>query len=114
MDKLLKNLDYATVFSLAGQVEYLAGQVVSKTIVQNPAVGVTLFAIPAGEGISAHKSSGDAFVYILDGKAEVTIESDKYAVSAGESIVMPAGKPHALSARENFKMLLIVIFPEAK
>jgi len=31
-------------------------------------------------------------------------------VKRGETIVMPAGVPHALLAREQFKMLLVVVF----
>lgn len=111
MDRLIKNLDYAAVIKLADQVEYLKGQVVSKTLVQNPAVGLTLFAIPENEGISAHKSTGDAFVYIIEGKCEITIEEEKFHLGAGECIVMPKGKPHTLFGTENFKMLLVVIFP---
>lgn len=111
MDQLLKNLDYAQVLSLAGLVSFQQGQVVSKTLVQNGAVGITLFAMAKGEGISAHKSTGDAFVIVLEGKCEIEIENEKYDLGAGECIVMPAGKPHAVDAPENFKMLLIVVFP---
>lgn len=111
MNKYIKNLDYAQVLSLADQVGYLPGQVVSKTLVQTPAMGLTLFAMSKGEGISAHKSTGDAFVIVLEGKCNVEIESEKYSLKAGECIIMPAGKPHAVNAPENFKMLLIVVFP---
>lgn len=111
MDKLLKNLDYAKVLSLAGLVSFQPGQVVSKTLVQNGAVGITLFAMTKGEGISAHKSTGDAFVNVLEGKCEIEIEQNKYELCAGECIVMPAGKPHAVNASEDFKMLLVVVFP---
>lgn len=110
MEKFLKNLAYGEPLSLADQVDYLPGQIVSKTIAQNPALGMTLFAIPGGEGISAHKSPGDAFVYILDGKAEVTIDERKHEVKKGEYIIMPAGHPHGVAAPESLKMLLVVVF----
>jgi quercetin dioxygenase-like cupin family protein len=32
-------------------------------------------------------------------------------VSAGEVLIMPAKKPHAVYAQEAFKMLLVVVFP---
>lgn len=110
MAEFLKNIDYATVLDLANQVDYLSGQVVSKTLAQNPAFGMTLFAIPAGEGISAHKSTGDAFVLVLEGKANIRIDDKDFSVGKGECIVMPAGHPHALNAVEAFKMLLVVAF----
>lgn len=110
MQNFFRNLPYEKAESLKSQIEYLSGQVVSKTIAQNKAFGITLFAIPAGEGISSHKSTGDAFVYIIEGSAEITIDDNHHTVTKGEFIVMPAGHPHALNARENFKMLLFVAF----
>ena len=50
----LKNIASAEVLKLADQVQYAAGQVVSKTLVQNKGVGITLFAFAKGEGISEH------------------------------------------------------------
>jgi len=35
----------------------------------------------------------------------------EYILEAGETLVMPAGKPHAVYGQEAFKMLLTVIFP---
>lgn len=108
--RLLKNIPYAKAVSLVDMIDYAPGQVISKTLAQNPAVGITLFAIAAGEGISAHKSGGDAFVTALDGSGEITIDNEKYVLAKGQSIVMPAGHPHAVSATENLKMLLVVVF----
>ena len=73
MQRLLKNLDYATALPLAAQVDCQPGQVASKTLVQNDAVGITLFAFDKGEKISAHTSTGDAFVLALEGQGQVTI-----------------------------------------
>lgn len=109
--RYLKNIAYAVPVELAAQVEYAAGQVTSKTLVQNPAVGITLFAMAAGEGISAHKSTGDAFVTALEGRGRITIDNESCELKQGQSIVMPAGHPHAVSALEDFKMLLVVVFP---
>lgn len=112
MDKYIKNMDHAKVLNLAGQVEVLAGQVVSKTLAQNDAVSLTLFAFDAGEEISSHASDGDAMVIALEGKGRVTIDGTPYELGAGDSIVMPAKTPHAVYAVESFKMFLVVIFPQ--
>ena len=45
----LKNIAKARVLTLKDQVDYQAGQIVSKTLVQNSAVSITLFAFDAGE-----------------------------------------------------------------
>lgn len=112
MKRFLKNLEYATALSLAQQIDYLPAQVISKTLVQNKAFGLTLFAIDKGEEISAHKSTGDALALALDGVGEIQIDEDRHILHAGECIVMPAGHPHAVRAQEQFKMLLIVVFPD--
>ena len=111
MDKtLIKNITKAQVLTLKDEVAYQEGQVVSKTLAQNDAVSVTLFSFDKGEEISTHASGGDAFVTCMDGVGEITIDGVKYELHEGESIVMPAGHPHAVFGKEQFKMLLVVIF----
>lgn len=110
MKEPMKNIAKAEVLTLKEQITYQAGQVVSKTLAQNPAVSVTLFSFDKGEEISTHESGGDAFVTCLDGVGQVTIDGQDYLLREGESIVMPAGHPHAVYGKEQFKMLLVVIF----
>lgn len=107
---IMKNIDKAQVMFLKDQVSYQEGQIVSKTLVQNEAVSITLFAFDKGEEISTHESDGDAFVTCLDGTGEITIDGVKYELHEGESIVMPAKHPHAVYGKEQYKMLLVVVF----
>ena len=110
MEPKMKNIPHAEVVTLREQVDYQPGQVVSKTLAQNEALSITLFAFEKGEEISAHKSGGDAFVTCLDGVGRVTIDGQPYTLHEGESIVMPAGHPPAVYGEERFKMLLVVVF----
>ncbi len=110
MKEIMKNIEKAQVLTLRDQVTYGEGQVVSKTLAQNDAVSITLFAFDKGEEISSHKSGGDAFVTCLDGEGEITIDGVNYTLTEGQSIVMPAGHPHAVRGKERFKMLLVVVF----
>ena len=89
---------------------YQEGQVVSKTLVQNSTVSVTLFAFEKDEEISTHESGGDAMVTVLEGTGRFTIDGREHILKAGQSIVMPARKPHAVYGEERFKMLLMVVF----
>lgn len=107
---IMKNINKAKVMVLKDQVSYQEGQIVSKTLVQNEAVSITLFAFDKGEEISTHESGGDAFVTCLDGTGEITIDGVKYELHEGESIVMPAKHPHAVYGKEHYKMLLVVVF----
>ena len=108
---ILKNIDLSTPLDLRALVAYQEGQIVSRTLAQNNAVSLTLFAFAKGEEISSHASKGDAMVQILDGTARITIGETEHRLSAGQTIVMPAGVPHALLALEPFQMLLTVVFP---
>ena len=106
----IKNIDKSQVLTLKDEVSYQKGQVVSKTLAQNDALSVTLFAFDKDEEISTHESGGDAFVTCLDGVGRITIDGKAYELHEGESIIMPAGHPHAVYGQEAFKMLLIVVF----
>ncbi|HHU05873.1 MAG TPA: cupin domain-containing protein [Clostridiales bacterium] len=111
MSNILKNIEFEKVLELGSLVGYHEGQVVSRTLAQNEAVSITLFSFDAGEEISSHKSHGDAMVTIIEGKALITIGEKQYSLKGGETIVMPAGIPHAVAADGRFKMLLVVVFP---
>jgi len=84
---------------------------VSKTLAQNKHVSITIFAFDKDEEISTHESDGDAMVNVLEGKGKFIIDGKEYIVSAGESIIMPSRKPHSVYAIEQFKMMLVVVFP---
>ena len=90
-------------------VQYQSGSVVSKTLINKNVGTITLFAFDRGEGLSEHSAPFDAFVYILDGTAEIFIDKKPHQVKSGEMIIMPANHPHSLKAVERFKMMLVMI-----
>ena len=95
--------------NLISLVDYQDGSVVSKELIKKEKGTVTLFAFDKGQGLSEHTAPFDAFVYIIDGKAEITIDGKVHSLALGETIIMPANKPHSLKAAERFKMLLVMI-----
>lgn len=107
----IKNMEHEKVHTLKELVSVQKGQVVSKTLAQNDAISVTLFAFDKGEEISTHASGGDAMVTILEGTGKFTVDGKTFLCKEGETLVMPAGKPHSVFAQESFKMLLTVVFP---
>jgi len=105
----IKNIPSSQAVVLSDLVTYQPGQVVSRTLAQNDALSITLFALPEGESISTHITPGDALVYVLDGEAVLEIGGKRVPTAAGQATVMPANVPHALYAEQPFKMLLIVV-----
>ena len=98
-----------TPASLMDLFAYQEGTVVSKTLLSKQTGTVTLFAFDKGQGLSEHTAPFDAMVCVLDGVVEITLGGEPVTVSQGEMIVMPANVPHALSAGEPFKMMLVMI-----
>ncbi len=94
---------------LSQLVEYAQDAVVSKTIVDKPVGTLTIFAFDKDQRLSEHTAPYDAVVQIVDGTAKLTIGGNEVEVTAGEIIVMPANVPHAVDAKERFKMLLTMI-----
>ena len=90
-------------------VAYQKGAIVSKTLVEKETGTVTLFAFDQGQALSEHTAPFDALVQVTDGQAEIRIAGVPYQVGAGQMIVMPAGRSHALKALTPFKMMLTMI-----
>lgn len=107
---MYKNIEKEKILELKNMVEYQEGQVVSKTLVQNELVSVTIFSFDKGEEISTHAAGGDAMVTVLEGKGKFTIGRKEYILEEGQTIIMPKDIPHSVFGEEKFKMLLVVSF----
>ncbi|MFA5159376.1 MAG: cupin domain-containing protein [Candidatus Omnitrophota bacterium] len=94
---------------LVSLIDYQENSVVSKQLLDKKTGTLTLFAFDAGQGLSEHTAPYDATILVIEGKAEVLIGGKSHEVGAGQMIIMPANIPHAVKARERFKMLLIMI-----
>ncbi len=97
------------VIDLEKSIDYASGGVVSKQVTKNKAGNITIFSFDKDQGLTEHSANYDAFVQILDGKAEIIIAGESHHLETGDCIIMPAKIPHALKATEAFKMLLTMI-----
>ena len=107
---MYKNIDKQVKLELKDLVAYQDGQVVSKTLVQNDFVSMTIFSFDKGEEISTHAAAGDAMVTVLEGKGRFTVADDVFYLEAGKTLVMPKDIPHAVFGEERFKMQLVVSY----
>ncbi|MEI6886012.1 MAG: cupin domain-containing protein [Bacteroidota bacterium] len=98
-----------TKFRFPESVEYSTDGIVSKRVIDRPVGTVTLFAFDKGQRLSTHSAPFDAMVQVVEGEAEIVIDNTPHNLSAGDTIVMPAGIPHAVNATEKFKMILTMI-----
>lgn len=107
---MYKNIEKQKKISLKDLVEYQEGQVVSKTLVQNSLISMTIFSFDKGEEISTHAAGGDAMVTVLEGTGRFTVGGEVFVLNAGETLIMPKDILHAVYGEERFKMQLTVSF----
>ena len=107
---MYKNIEKQTKLQLKDLVEYQDGQVVSKTLVQNESVSMTIFSFDKGEEISTHAAGGDAMVTVLEGTGRFTVDGQVFILNVGDTLIMPKDIPHAVYGEERFKMQLTVSY----
>lgn len=107
---MYKNIKKQEKLVLKNLVEYQEGQIVSKTLVQNDYMSMTIFSFDQGEEISTHAAGGDAMVTVLEGKGRFTVADEVFYLEAGETLIMPKDIPHAVYGEKKFKMQLVVSY----
>lgn len=107
---MYKNIEKKVSLKLKDLVDYQEGQVVSKTLVQNEQLSMTIFSLDKGEEIFTHASGGDAMVTMLEGTGRFTVDGEVFLLNEGETLIMPKDIPHAVYGEERFKMQLTVSF----
>ncbi|MDY3828420.1 MAG: cupin domain-containing protein [Clostridium sp.] len=107
---MYKNVEKKAKIELKNLVSYQDGQVVSKTLVQNDYLSMTIFSFDKGEEISTHAAAGDAMVTVLEGKGRFTVGDEVFYLEEGETLIMPKDIPHAVYGEEKFKTQLVVSY----
>lgn len=94
--------------NLYAMIEYPREGIFSKVLLKSDNYNYTLMCFAKGADISSHTSTRDAVVYVLEGKGTMSLNKKKISLEKGEFIFMPANSPHALDAKENMSILLIL------
>lgn len=94
---------------LKESIEFQKGSIVSKALIQKKEGSLSLFAFDEGQALSEHTSPFNAFIYIIEGEAEIKVGEKLNLVKEGQAIALPKDIPHAVKAKKQFKMLLFMI-----
>lgn len=102
-------IDKSKTYILIEIVEYVPNSVVSRTLIRKTTGNVSVVAIDTGEALAEKISPFDSFVQIIEGEAEVVIDSVSNLLKTGEGIIIPAHTSNNVKANERFKMISTVI-----
>jgi quercetin dioxygenase-like cupin family protein len=102
-------LEKSKTHILIEMIEYVPNSVVSKTIILKNTGKVSIFAIDTGEALGKKVSPFDTFIQIIEGVAEVVIDSKSNLIKKGEGIIIPAHTSNNIKANERFKMISTII-----
>jgi quercetin dioxygenase-like cupin family protein len=85
--------------------------IVSRTVIDDSAVKVVLFGFAAGQSLSEHTASRPAVLHFLTGHADLTLGERHLEAGPGTWVHMPPQLPHSVRARDEVRMLLLLLAP---
>lgn len=89
--------------------EIPADSIVSRSLLKNEHIDVTLFGFAAGQELSEHTASRPAILHFISGEAELTLGLEKETATAGSWVHIPPKLPHSIAAKTAVTMLLIML-----
>jgi len=105
---------YLFLTDLVQQVEIPRDGILSRTLYQDEHVKVVLFGFDQGQDLSEHTASMPAWLYFVQGEAELTLGTDRHVATAGTWVYMTPDLPHSVEAKTPVVMLLVLLKSQEK
>jgi nitric oxide dioxygenase len=90
-------------------IEYPNEGVLSKEIIKNDKMNVSLFCMAKNTEISEHTSTKQGFVHVLEGEGIFNLQGEEIEMKPGVFIFMNENAVHSLKAMENTSFILVLI-----
>ena len=103
------NLEKAKTYKLVDLLEYLSDAIVIHPVLRKNTGDISLISYDAGVKVVRKKSPFDAFIEVLEGKAEIIIDTESHFLETGQVIIIPAHAANTIIATVQFKMLRTII-----
>jgi quercetin dioxygenase-like cupin family protein len=87
--------------------------IASRVLARTAGGNLTLFAFDAGQELTEHTAPFDVLVMVLEGSLTLTIGGKAFTAMPGTIVRMPSNIPHAVSAGEPARMLLLMLREQA-
>jgi len=102
-------LEKSTAHIIVEIIEYMTNSVVIKTIIKKSTGNISIMSFDSGEGLTEKTSPFDTFAQIIEGKAQIVIDSKSHLLESGQGIIIPAHSPNYIKPNGRFKMISTVI-----
>jgi quercetin dioxygenase-like cupin family protein len=104
-----KEIEKLKVHLLVTIIDYIPKSVVTKTIIKKPTGNICMVAMDAGEVLGKKISPFDIFIQVIEGIAEIEIDSIINILQTGEAIIIPAHTSINYRANERVKLISTII-----
>ncbi len=94
--------------NLKEMISYSDGGILSKVVLNEGSMNVTLFCMAAGTEISEHTAKKSGFVKVIEGNGVFNIEGEEIEIKEGAFISLKKDQVHSLKADENTSFLLVL------
>lgn len=103
-----ESIKSGAVFALKDLVPYQEGRIVNRDVINEPKLKLVLMSFAPGTGLSEHAAPGEALIFALDGEAVIRYEGVEHTIHAGENFKFDKLGKHAIEAKGNFRMALLL------
>ena len=104
------DMQYTFFPNLVDEVEIPKDGILSRPILKNERMQVTLFAMAQGAEMTEHTTSMEAVVHFLSGTADVSFADQQVKAGPGAWLRMEPRLPHSLTANDGpviFQLILL-------
>jgi quercetin dioxygenase-like cupin family protein len=102
--------EYTYYQDLLAEVEMPKDGILSRPILKNERLQVTLFAMAPGAEMTEHTTSMEAIVHVLSGEAEISFAGQEQKAGPGTWLRMAPRLPHSITANTGpvvFQLILL-------
>src|SRR3954463_13779046 len=110
-ERPLISLEREKIVSLNAETQFAPNGIVSRTLLRAENSRVVLFGFSEGQELTEHTSTQYAFIQILSGECEFSLDGKPHLLKADDALYMPPNLPHAVKATTQFSMLLTLFRP---
>jgi quercetin dioxygenase-like cupin family protein len=102
-------IEKGNVFVLADIADYVPNSVTSHTILRKATGTVSVVSTDSGKELIERVSPFDTFILVLEGTAEVKIETKSFTLDAGQAIIIPAHTKNSIASIVRSKIMSTII-----